>query len=170
MAFGIRPARLAPGRGLAAVALSVALIAGVPSAAPAATVHVPSEQPTIQAGISAVSDGDTVYVAPDTYTGSGNRDIDFGGMNVSLMSTGGAAVTVINCEGDGRAFYFHTGEDTTSLIEGFTIREGTGDYGGAVRCQGTSPVFRSCIFFLNDATAGGGALHANSTSGPRLEN
>ena len=44
-----------------------------------ATIHVPQDQPTIQAGVDAAVDGDQVVVAAGTYTGPGNRDIDFQG-------------------------------------------------------------------------------------------
>ncbi len=135
----------------------------------AATFHVPAERSTIQAGIDAASEGDTVLVAPNTYAGPGNRDIDFGGVNITLLSEGGAAATVIDCEGAGRAFYFHTSEDTTSRIEGFAVRNGSADYGGAVRCQGASPWFYDCTFSWCQASMGGGAIHANSTSAPRIE-
>jgi hypothetical protein len=39
----------------------------LPVMAVAATIHVPSDQPTIQAGIDAAVDGDTVSLAPGTY-------------------------------------------------------------------------------------------------------
>ena len=66
----------------------------------ATTIHVPADQPTIQAGIDAAADGDTVLVADGTYTGDGNRDIDFGGKSIVLKSENGPVLTVIDCEGN----------------------------------------------------------------------
>ncbi len=161
-------------RALAVPGATVFLLVGAcalsaPTPSQAAVVRVPSDRSTIQAGIDACSEGDTVLVASDTYRGVGNRNIDFGGINVRLLSENGSESTVVDCEDAARAFFFHTGEDTTCRVQGFTIRDGRGDYGGAVRCQGASPWFYDCVFSSNTATSGGGAIHANSTSAPRIE-
>ena len=45
----------------------------------ATLVVSPEEYPTIQAAIDDANEGDTVMITPGTYTGPGNRDIDFRG-------------------------------------------------------------------------------------------
>ena len=44
---------------------------------------------TIQEAIDAAVDGDAVLVAPGTYTGDGNRDIDFKGKAITVRSENG---------------------------------------------------------------------------------
>ncbi len=63
---------------------------------PAATIHVPGDQPTIQAGIDAAMDGDIVLVADGTWTGVGNRDIDFLGKAITVRSENGPDSCIID--------------------------------------------------------------------------
>jgi len=145
-----------------ALALALITLAGVSSAV---TVHVPAEQPTIQQGIAAAAEGDTVLVAPDTYTGSLNRDLDFGGTNVVLVSEGGYESTIIDCESSGRGFFFHSGEDTTSVVSGFMIANAVADTGAGAYCAaGSSPRFESCKFVDGTAQGLGGGLHCGASS------
>jgi parallel beta-helix repeat protein/predicted outer membrane repeat protein len=113
---------------------------------------------TIQAGIDAAVDGDEVLIADGVYTGVGNRDLDFGGKAITVRSASGdAAACVIDCEQQGRGFYFHTNEGASSFVSGLTIRNGSSDSGGAVYCDWSSgPALSGCVFTENTATGGGG--------------
>ncbi|MEW6412117.1 MAG: right-handed parallel beta-helix repeat-containing protein [Candidatus Zixiibacteriota bacterium] len=133
----------------------------------ASIIEVPSEQPTIQAGINAASRYDTVLVTDGYYVGDGNRDIDFGGKDVYLMSVNGAEQTTIDCAATEyqprRAFYLHSGESEFSVIEGFTISGAYGDgsyFDAAVRCENASPRLRYCLITENNCH---GVMYANDT-------
>ncbi len=121
------------------------------ASAESAVVRVPADEPTIQEGISAAESGDTVLVYPGTYSGPLNRDTDFGGAKVVLRGVAGPELTVIDCEHAGRAFLFQSGEEPTTIVEGFTITGGRGRYGdgGAILCEDSSPTIRSCVFEAN---------------------
>ena len=111
----------------AVVHLTILLALVAVTSGSAGTIYVPADQATIQAGIDAAVNGDTVLVASGTYSGDGNRDVDFHGKLIALISESGAAATIIDCDGSAvaphRAFYLHSGEDSTALIEGFTITD-----------------------------------------------
>jgi len=137
--------------------------------ASAATRLVPDQYPNIQAAINDCNDGDTVIVAPGTYTGQGNRDIDFKGKAITVRSTDPndpniVAATIIDCNGTEedphRGFHFRNGEQVDSVLAGLTITNGqrTTSSGGAIRCygSGTHPLVVNCVITGNSACMGGG--------------
>lgn len=146
-------------------------------------IHVPGQVPTIRAGIVAAQKGDTVMVAPGTYSEPGNYDLDFGGKAITVRSQKGPSATVINCRGTRdnphRAFRAHQGEDFTTIIQGFTIIGGYGHYdgpdsqsvGGGILCTGgSSPTIINCILYNNRAGNAGGGLCCLAGSSPAVIN
>ena len=130
----------------------------------AGILTVPAEYPTIQSAIDNAHHGDTIIVNDGTYTGKGNRDLDFAGKNITLRSLNGPEKCVINCQKDGRGFYFHSDEPTTALLQGFTITNGWVDeetepaaIGAGICCENASPTIRNCIIKNNTSTEDGGA-------------
>jgi len=101
-----------------------------------------------------------VVVLPGTYTGEGNKNLDFAGRALTICSANGPANCIIDCQGEGRGFYFHSGEGPDSVVEGLTIANGKADNGGAVNCTGnSSPTINHCIFRGNSASFLGGAVY-----------
>jgi serine protease AprX len=125
---------------------------------------------TIQDAIDAAEDGDIVIIDPGIYTGEGNRDLDFKGKAITLRSIDPddpdvVATTVINCQGSEsephHGFYFHTNEDASSVLAGFTITGGYEWLGGAIYCINSSPTIRNCVLVDNSADLGGGMHNTN---------
>jgi hypothetical protein len=159
--------------------LTIFFLAVFISTTHAVTVYVPDDFDRIQEAIDVCIDGDTVIVRDGTYTGDGNRDIDFWGKAIVVMSENGPEVTIIDCEGDSldphRGFYFHNGEDSRSVVQGFTIMNGyvVGSWpqnsgGGMFNYEGSSPTITNCTFIGNTATNGGGMC--NQYSSPKVTN
>ena len=141
----------------------------------AATIHVPSDQPTIQAGIDAAVDGDLVLVTPGTYV----ENIVFYGKTITVQSEAGADATVIdgsNCtfgEGYCSVVSFIFGEMEESAIDGFTIQSGSGSDtpewpgnggGGGICCKNSSPTIANFIIRDNYADYVGGGIYCYGSS------
>jgi parallel beta-helix repeat protein len=83
-------------------------------------IHVPADQPTIQAAINAASNGDTVLVSPGTYI----ENIDFKGKAITVTSEAGARQTIIDGGQVTEVVTFATNEGSLSVLKGFTIQNG----------------------------------------------
>jgi len=125
---------------------------------------------TIQSAIDAAINGDVVILQPGTYTGNGNRDIDFKGKAITVRgATGDPNDCIVDCQGTAgephRGFNFVSGEDSNSILESLTITNGYGHWedvrgdgytypaGGGVFCKTSSPSISNCIFNSNDSTS-----------------
>ncbi len=129
---------------------------------------------TIQYAINSAAEGDTVLIMDGTYTGAGNRDILYHGKGITVRSASrDPEVCVIDCQASAadphRGFWFHSGEDSTAVLEGVTISNAysVGDGGGIwVGGNGedidTSPVVNNCRFIGNHAQGRGGAICCGS--------
>ena len=140
----------------------------------AATINVPADQPTIQGGINAASDGDTVSVAPGTYT----ENIDFKGKAIQVVSTQGAAMTTINGNHAGPTVAFVSGESSSSVLSGFTITNGVAfsessampyNNGGGIVIESSSPTISGNIITGNEACNGGGGIYVGFAA-PLIQN
>jgi len=121
-------------------------------------IHVPADQATIQAGINAASNGDTVLVAPGTY----KENINFNGKAITVESSNGAKVTIIDANKLGPAATFISGELTNSVLKGFTLTNGVGagapyyTNGGGVAIAYSSPTITQNTIINNTDGNGGG--------------
>jgi archaellum component FlaF (FlaF/FlaG flagellin family) len=133
--------------------LITALALIVAQSAKANIIHVPTDQPTIQAAINAAATGDTVLVSPGTY----KENIDFMGKAISVTSSGGAQVTIIDGGASNSVVRFKTNETSASVLNGFTITNGFGNYdGGGILISGSSPTITNNIIANNKACEGDG--------------
>jgi hypothetical protein len=128
-----------------AVALAVLFLATLPVTA--ATIHVPSDQSTIQAAIDSSVDGDTILVADGTY----KENIDFKGKAITVKSTNGAATTIVDGSKIDYVVKFVTKESPASVLDGFTITNG---YPGGINIGGSSPTVVNNIITANTGCSG----------------
>ncbi len=135
--------------------LTVGLAAGP---AGAATIHVPSDVPTIQAAINLAAPGDDVLVAPGTYF---EHDITMKG-GVWLHSELGPDVTTVDAAGLGRGFNCL---DITqrATIEGLTVVNGQAVVGGGMACIRSHVAIRRCIVLGCGAEGFGGGIYGEES-------
>lgn len=152
---------------LVTLALLASSAAPVPATTHVVDVNGGADYTAIIPAVSAASEGDTILVYPGTYTGEDNRNIGRHGMNLVFLAVPDSRAPV-TIDGTGttsdRGFYFHDGEDATTLVHGFTIQNFTAQSGAGIRIVGASPTIESCVFLGNHATSQGGAVYLVTSS------
>lgn len=122
------------------------------------------DAPTVQAAIDSASAGDEIVLADGTFTGAGNREVDFKGKSVTVTSQSGHPETcIIDCEGGPASprfgFWLANGETRATVLEGITVHGGYYPGGAAIIHDNSSPSIINCVFSNNTAsTYGGGAI------------
>ncbi|NQU05967.1 MAG: choice-of-anchor D domain-containing protein, partial [Calditrichaeota bacterium] len=140
----------------------------------ATLMHIPDDFETIQAGINAAFDGDTLLVDAGTYT----ENINFNGKDIivgSLMLTTGdqdyIASTIIDGDANGSSVVvFRNGETEDARLTGFTIRNGDTDFGGGVYVNAASPSLDHLLITANTASRRGGGVYATSNANVNMTN
>ena len=132
-------------------------------------ISVPSDSSTIQSGINGAEDGDTVLVYPGVYY----ENINFLGKSIMVASnfifdsdTNTIKSTIIDGSQPavpkyGSVVTFNSGEDSLSVLNGFTLQNGKATYteestfGGGIFCT-SSPVILNNRILGNYAHFGAG--------------
>ena len=152
--------------------ISIMLLAFSPGTLLGAQLNVPEQWPTIQKAVDQASAGDVISVGP----GSWNEAIDLKGKPVTLIGREGAAKTTLDGQGlEKSVLRCANGEKSSTVIDGFTIINGTGDQaiygekssvGGGIILLGTSPIIRNCVFRKNNVNYHGGGVYMARESSP----
>ncbi|MDP2896332.1 MAG: putative Ig domain-containing protein [bacterium] len=124
-------------------------------------IRVPQDYPTIQEGVNAAKPSDVVLVSPGLY-----RERVVVGEGVHVVGSG-AEQTTIDALGQGTVVALL---GNGSSVEGFTVRNGVGDYfgngsrvGGGIYCEAASATISKCTIVGNEAVQGwGGGVFVKS--------
>ena len=95
-----------------------------------------------------------IMVAPGTYTGENNSNINFGGFIIKLRSIDGATTTIINLEHQGRFLHLENRPYKTSSINGFTIKNCKNLTDVVIKLDYANLIIKNCIFSYNSIGSG----------------
>lgn len=133
-------------------------------------INVPNDYNTIQQGINASVNGDTVLVQPGIYY----ENINFNGHSITLGSlflisgdTTHISETII--DGDSVDTVVKIWSEELAFIIGFTIRNGAGHYGGGISCRYSDPLIANNVIIQNTSDWAGGGIFCWSGSNPTIQ-
>ncbi len=129
-----------------------------------ATIRIPADQPTIQAGIDAAQESDILLLADGLFTGEGNRNITFRDKSIAIRSEHGSSGCIIDCELLGSGFVFDPYDCISASIEGITITHAIAERGAGFYFGFNAGVIELIDLVITDNTASmdGGAIYCDS--------
>lgn len=149
------------------IAFTMVFVAVVYFSASATIISIPDDYLTIQEGIDASDDGDTVLVEQGTYT----ERINFNGKNITVASnyifsgdTLDIQNTTIDGDSSGSVITFASEEDGSSSITGFTIRNGYSQNGGGIYCYNATPIVSDNIITENSVNTRGAGIYCSEAA------
>ncbi len=126
-----------------------------------AVILVPEDYPTIQQGIDASIDGDSVIVFAGIYY----EIINYNGKDIIVTASFGPDSTIIDANGTGPAVKIENVESNYVELSGFTIQNAYNSAdGGAVYVVNSSPNFKDLIIHNNLSWNKGGGVYINGGS------
>jgi len=128
----------------------------------ACDIEVPGDHTHIQNAIESYNyvPGVVICVDPGTYT----ENLDLAGQVVHLLGVGGPELTIVDGDAAGPVVRFDSGEGPDTVLEGFTLTNGSAQKGGGIYVAGASPTLADLIVEGNAAVDSGGGIYASSTS------
>ncbi|MDP8208355.1 MAG: T9SS type A sorting domain-containing protein [Candidatus Electryonea clarkiae] len=124
--------------------------------ATAEVIEVPADFQTIQSAINSSDNNDTIMVSSGEYF----ENINFGGNEIVLLGNpDDPTATIINGNEEGAVVTFDSDETETSVLAGFTIRNGNSLQGGGIYCRQSSPTLHHLIVEDNSTSSCGGGIN-----------
>ena len=138
-------------------------------------LRVSEDYTMIQSAIDNANNGDIILVEPGVY----NEQINFLDKNISLVALpfsgyedSATGSVIIDGGGQGTVVTFNNGQDQSSILLGFEIRNGFGEsYGGGILIENSSPTIDRNVIHNNTAGScggGGGGIAILGTSYPYI--
>ncbi|MDH7600176.1 MAG: right-handed parallel beta-helix repeat-containing protein [Sedimentisphaerales bacterium] len=109
-----------------------------------------------------------VHILPGLYKGHDNSGIDLHGGPISINGAGRDSC-IIDCNGQGPAFYLKGGQGSDCIIQGLTITNGHGEKAGAIYLANSRPLIRDCRISNCTTSQQGGAVFCDQGGRPVFE-
>ncbi len=129
---------------------------------------VPGQYARIQHAVDFANDGDTILIAPNTYTGPGNRDVLILNKGLTIIGDGDASSVIIHADDSNHYRAFAVIDPPSAVrFENLTIEKAWGwdsempytGSGSGIRFRNATVEINNCRFIDCFGIDGGGALY-----------